>query len=54
MSSFPLLNQNAFASVGPPHSSATTPFALYVFFAFIPAMTPRAWMRPTWLPSNEM
>ena len=41
-SSFPLLNQNAFASVGPPHSWATTPFGPYVFFATMPLMTPRA------------
>ena len=53
MSSFPLLNQKAFASVGPPQSWAMTPFGPYVFFAFMPAITPRACMRPTALPSNE-
>src|SRR4029078_7984247 len=47
-SSCPLLNQNAFASVGPPHSWAMTAFGPYVFFATMPLITPRAWMRPTW------
>ena len=46
MSSLPLLNQNAFASVGPPQSWARTPFGPYVPFAFIPARTPRACMTP--------
>ena len=53
MSSLPLLNQNAFASVGPPQSCATTPSGPYVPLAFMPARTPRACRRPTRFPLNE-
>ena len=49
--SLPLLNQNAFWSVWPPHSSATVP-PCYVPFAFMPARTPLAWAAPTALPSK--
>src|SRR6476659_1020274 len=50
--SLPLLNQKAFWSVGPPQSSATVLFLLYVLFAFMAAMMPFAWASPTDLPSK--
>src|SRR6476646_8463350 len=45
--SLPLLNQNAFWSVWPPQSSATVELLLYVWLAFMPAMTHFACAAPT-------